>query len=532
MLHSNLELLRLMKLNTPTTQNEIKLSENSVIISTTDKKGQMTSFNDEFLRISGFSEEELIGKNHNLVRHPDMPPAAFQDLWDNIKANNNWLGLVKNRCKNGDYYWVKAYVAAIVENGQTIGYQSVRTKPSEAEIARAEKLYEAINNNKSGFIKPLSLNQTILLMIFLSSSIVAMSYYLSSISDQPLYAFGGIFVGAIVTGMVALKMVNPIKIAAENARKLIFNPIAQYTLTGSNNSIGEVLLSTDLLKAKLNTLRYRASHASDQLEASAKQTSRDIGVTQVSVNQQQQDIDRVASAIDEMTTTIEEVSKSISDTASSAHNAKDEVGNINQHITDTRSIISSLETDMQGSVEVIHRLADNSLNIGAVLDVIQNIAEQTNLLALNAAIEAARAGEAGRGFAVVADEVRMLATRTAASIHEIETIIDQIQGAAKDAVSAIDTAKQRAEETSSCVLRTENSIDSVAKAVGTIESMSLQIAAAAEEQSAVSLEISRSIHAISEGIGVTVSSTDKTAETAVLFADLSKDLRKVIQQSG
>lgn len=521
-----------MKINEPVSQNEVKLTDNSVIISTTDLKGAVTSANDEFIKISGFTKDEIIGKNHNLVRHPDMPPAAFQDLWDNLKAGNTWMGIVKNRCKNGDFYWVKAYVASIEESGATVGYQSVRTKPTAEEIQRAESLYNGINKNKSSLIKPLSIAQTFALMIFLSSAAMVVGLYFAQENTQPLYAYLGVIGAAMISGFMALKILSPISNAADEAKKLIHNPIAQHVITGNDNRLGEIQLASHLQQAKLDTLRYRASHASKQLEFSANKTSGDIDRTMTSISQQQHEIDQVATAINEMTATVEEVSRSIGDTATSAHSAKVEVDNINEQITETRSIISNLENDMQSSVQVIHRLADNSQDIGAVLDVIQNIAEQTNLLALNAAIEAARAGEAGRGFAVVADEVRILATRTAESTQEIEKIIDQIQGAAKDAVGAIDRAKKRAEESSACVENTGKSIGAVAAAVDTIESMSNQIATAAKEQNLVSQEINRNIHVISEGISVTVASTEQTAETAVLFSELSADLKKVIQQSG
>jgi len=521
-----------MKVNHPVTQNEVALNDSSVIISTTDAKGQITSVNDEFIRVSGFTENELIGKNHNIVRHPDMPPAAFKDLWDNIKDNKPWLGIVKNRCKNGDFYWVKAYVSPIIENGQTTGFQSVRKKPSIDEIKRAEKLYEGINNEKSPLLKPLSVTQTLLVMIIMSCTVVSLGYYLSIIEDQRMYAYAGLVAGAIVGWFISLTIIRPITIAAKHARKLIHNPIAQRVITGHNNEFGELILSMELQQHKLDTLRYRASHASSQLESSATDTARAIDSTMASINQQRSEIDQVATAINEMTASVEEVSKNINDSAHSAKEAKTEVTNINQQISETIGIISTLESDMQGSVDVIHRLAENSQNIGAVLDVIQNIAEQTNLLALNAAIEAARAGEAGRGFAVVADEVRILATRTAESTQEIEKIIDQIQGAAKDAVGAIDTAKQRAEDSYSHIENTAESIAGVTLAVDAIDSTSNQIAGAAIEQSTVSQEINKSIHEISKSIGDTVTSAEQTASTSVIFSELSSDLNKVIQQSS
>jgi len=112
-----------MKVNLPVTQREVVLGEEIAIISTTDLKGIITYVNPDLVRISGYTEDELVGKNHNILRHPDMPPEAFEDLWNTIKAGNAWRGLVKNRCKNGDHYWVDAYVTPIFDGKNIVGYQ-------------------------------------------------------------------------------------------------------------------------------------------------------------------------------------------------------------------------------------------------------------------------------------------------------------------------------------------------------------------------------------------------------------------------
>ncbi len=137
-----------MKINMPVTNNEVVVPEGVTITSKTDMKGIITHANPAFIEISGFSEKELVGKNHNIVRHPDMPPIAFEGLWDDMKAGKTWTGIVKNRCKNGDFYWVEANVTPIYENGHLTGYLSVRTRPSRQQIEQAEALYRKINEGK------------------------------------------------------------------------------------------------------------------------------------------------------------------------------------------------------------------------------------------------------------------------------------------------------------------------------------------------------------------------------------------------
>ncbi|WP_339938171.1 PAS domain-containing protein, partial [Undibacterium luofuense] len=130
-------------------QREYVLSDDETIVSKTDLSGNITYANDDFVRISGFSLQELIGSPQNIVRHPDMPREAFADLWRTIQSGHSWHGLVKNRCKNGDYYWVEATAAPLTKNGKTVGYTSVRVKPDPAQVAAAEAAYAAIKSGSS-----------------------------------------------------------------------------------------------------------------------------------------------------------------------------------------------------------------------------------------------------------------------------------------------------------------------------------------------------------------------------------------------
>ena len=139
-----------MRTNLPVTQNEVQLTDQHLIVSKTDLKGSITYVNKDFLDISGFSEAELIGQPHNIVRHPDMPAEAFEDLWRTLDAGRPWTGYVKNRCKNGDFYWVLANAAPIWEGSRIVGYMSVRRAVPRDVIAEMERVYRLFREKKAG----------------------------------------------------------------------------------------------------------------------------------------------------------------------------------------------------------------------------------------------------------------------------------------------------------------------------------------------------------------------------------------------
>lgn len=137
-----------MRINEPVSQKERGYPDHYHLITTTDLRGKITAANEEFAEVAGYTVDELVGQPHNLIRHPDMPPGAFENLWQTIKSGESWRGMVKNRCKNGDHYWVDAFVTPIRKNGEIVEFQSVRTRPRPDQIARAEKLYAAWNRGK------------------------------------------------------------------------------------------------------------------------------------------------------------------------------------------------------------------------------------------------------------------------------------------------------------------------------------------------------------------------------------------------
>ncbi|MCL1485326.1 MAG: PAS domain-containing protein [Marinobacter sp.] len=137
-----------MRKNLPLTEQERSFDPSQRLISTTDAKGNILYCNDVFEAVSGFTREERIGSPHNIVRHPDMPPSVYEHMWQCLKAEKSWMGIVKNRCKNGDHYWVDAYITPTFDNGRLTGYESVRTRPSLERVSRAAELYASINSGK------------------------------------------------------------------------------------------------------------------------------------------------------------------------------------------------------------------------------------------------------------------------------------------------------------------------------------------------------------------------------------------------
>ncbi len=252
--------------------------------------------------------------------------------------------------------------------------------------------------------------------------------------------------------------------------------------------------------------------------------------TQREILRQQHETDQVATAMNEMSATVEEVARHAANAAEAAHTADTAANEGAQIAEETRAGIEALVGEVDRAAEVIKKLDEESNNIGMVLDVIKNIAEQTNLLALNAAIEAARAGEQGRGFAVVADEVRTLASRTQQSTQEIEEMITRLQAGANESVKVMGSALEKGHEGARRVERTAEALADILGAVQAINEMNTQIATAAEEQSAVANEINRNIANISEVAHHTTQGAEEARHAGEQLASLSMELQQLVKK--
>jgi methyl-accepting chemotaxis protein len=262
-----------------------------------------------------------------------------------------------------------------------------------------------------------------------------------------------------------------------------------------------------------------------QLAAAAEELSAITEQSNNGVMRQQSEIGQVATAMNEMSATVSEVSKNAGNAAQAAQEADDQAKNGWDVVNTTVQTINNLASEVERTSEVIENLKGDSISIGTVLDVIRDIAEQTNLLALNAAIEAARAGEQGRGFAVVADEVRTLASRTQQSTREINDMIERLQNGANQAVSVMEMGRTKAVESVEQAAKAGEALQSITGVVDNIKSMNMQIASAAEEQSSTAEEINRNIVNISEVAQETAGGSQQTASASDELARLASDLQ-------
>ena len=267
-----------------------------------------------------------------------------------------------------------------------------------------------------------------------------------------------------------------------------------------------------------------------QLASASEQMANITDNSKRCLNEQNAQTEQVAAAMNEMVVTIQEVARSAASAAESANSADSEAATGNQVMTESITSINTLAQEVQRTFDFITKLKDESDSIGAVLDVIRGIAEQTNLLALNAAIEAARAGEQGRGFAVVADEVRTLASRTQESTQEIQEMIERLQAGANEAVSVMQEGRNRADISVGQSAEAGKVLQGIASVVDNIKNMNMQIATAAEEQSATADEINRNIVNISTAANETTSGADQSAQAAEELSHLAIQLQDIVNR--
>jgi aerotaxis receptor len=503
------------------------------IVSKTDLKGVITYVNDTCVKLTGYSREELIGANHNLIRHPDMPKEVFADLWTTVQAGQPWEGLVKNRRKSGEFYWVKALVVPVRDHNRTIGYMSVRTEPAAEEVRRAEEHYRAVKEGRAR-LKGVSLVERMFHFSFNTRYFLFVAWMAALAAAAGLAGLQGwtpatallcavAVVSAIGSGwFMAATVANPLEEAIG-----FFDRIAQGDLTNDipvhrPDEVGRVLAGLAIaqthMRVMIDEIRLSTEDVEQRCEMLEEQVQR---VTALSRDQAER-VAQVSGAMDALSSSVTQVAQTAASSAESAKATQAVVEDGNVRMTRSIEATDRVAAAVRTSGDDINRLSQSIDQIGTMTATVKEIADQTNLLALNAAIEAARAGEQGRGFAVVADEVRKLAERTTATTTDIDRMVADIQATTRATVEAMGDAVRQVQDGREFIEQTNESFTRITALTKEVTEISNGIAEAAREQSVATGDVAHNTEHISHLI----------EENATSFAQVDDAVHDLRQTAG
>jgi len=334
----------------------------------------------------------------------------------------------------------------------------------------------------------------------------------------------------ITVFFIARGITTPLQHSVAFAQQIAAGDLTGEIKVECQDELGALQQAMKDMRDKLVDMFSGIGGAASQLAASAEEMANITAQTTQGIQQQQNETEQVATAMNEMSSTVAEVASSANNASKGAQEANSAALSGQHIVNDTIAAVDQVATKVEHNAGVVRKVNEDSEKIGVVLDVIRGIAEQTNLLALNAAIEAARAGEQGRGFAVVADEVRTLASRTQASTQEIQQVIEGLQSSTKDAVAAMDTGASEARASAEKATEARDALEAITATVSSINDMNMHIASAAEEQSSVAAEIDRSVSSISQVATETSSAAEQLSRSSNNLAQLSSGLTNMIAE--
>ncbi len=522
-----------MRVNLPVTNEEVLFPDDphAKIISVTDLNGIITDVNDTFTAISGYSREELIGQPQNIVRHPDMPSEVFALMWKNLKEGKAFMGVIKNRCKNGAFYWVNAMILPICVDGRIIGYESVRTRCTDDEKKRAEQNYKKLKKNgkfkQSTIDYPLTAVFLILLAVYVCSFINP-----GIVSSMASAALSLLFIAMISIRRRKFigKIIDMILPGHEDPDILIANMT-------NFKGIDAKLEYAIKWRVKLHdTILTRVREASDLLSGYAMENLRRSRLSQQDIQKNSDRTSDISAQLNDVAHNVSEmmheIMSHVTRTTQASSGTADIVAQSKALSDETKQSFVSLSQAISDINEAISNLNDRVDKIAQSANLIDEISGQTNLLALNASIEAARAGEHGRGFAVVADEVRNLSFKTQSSTVQIHELIDDFKNTAISALNASQQGHADAQAGLEQMHKSNEKLDQVLQEINAIADYANQMHDVVQGYSQTSEKVASKVESILSLSDSSAKTSGKTVDENAKLNRVADDLKEMVERFG
>ncbi len=493
------------------------------LVTSTDPDGVIIDCNDSFLELTGYSRQEVIGAAHNIIRHPDTPDKLFDDMWQTLKAGKPWFGILMNKAKSGEGFWVNAFITPVKDQGLIIGYECVSTKPNTQHILRSQLVSQRIKHNAKPVVPRHLKIPAVATGAILFLTIAFTATILTELVPSP-WSYGVTFVfSAILGSMFTFHLTRESRILVDKARLINDNAITQFMFVGKSSETALIQTIFKFYENKQAALIFRLKDTVKQILKDTNETEKQVIESSNYIARQKTQVDKTVNLVQTMDGQISVVADLVNEAQEANHFCSSLAEQTQAQFTESRNAIHAVNQQTDKAFDISNKLVKDGESIGGIVSQINAIAEQTNLLALNAAIEAARAGEQGRGFAVVADEVRDLAVKTQSATESIQGIIENLLEDTVASKTILNQSRQNVNDTLEAIDKMAESLGNMSETIHTSGNQLTQVATSASSQQHISSQILDQIN----DVGNLSTQASAQAESTL---SLYRELRKLIKQ--